>query len=73
MEKQRIGFIGLGNMGGGMACRLAEAGYEVAVWNRTRAKTEPVRELGARVADSPADAASGADVRDDEPRGRQGR
>ncbi len=62
MDKQRIGFIGLGNMGGGMACRLAEAGYEIAVWNRTRSKTDPVAELGARVADSPADAAAGADV-----------
>jgi 3-hydroxyisobutyrate dehydrogenase len=62
MEKQKIGFIGLGNMGGGMASRLAEAGYEIAVWNRTRSKTDPVAELGARVADSPADAAAGADV-----------
>ena len=62
MDKQRIGFIGLGNMGGGMACRLAEAGYEIAVWNRTRSKADPVAELGARVADSPADAAASADV-----------
>jgi 3-hydroxyisobutyrate dehydrogenase len=62
MGEQRIGFIGLGNMGAGMACRLAEAGYELAVYNRTREKAEPVAELGARVADSPADAAEGADV-----------
>ena len=62
MAKQRIGFIGLGNMGLGMACRLAESGYEIAVYNRTRSKAEPVEELGARVADSPADAAAGADV-----------
>ena len=61
-NKQRIGFIGLGNMGGGMACRLAEAGYEIAVYNRTRSKAEQAAELGARVADSPADAAAGADV-----------
>jgi 3-hydroxyisobutyrate dehydrogenase len=62
MAKQRIGFIGLGNMGLGMACHLAESGYELAVYNRTRSKADPVAELGARVADSPADAAAGADV-----------
>lgn len=61
-EKQRIGYIGLGNMGLGMACRLAESGYELAVYNRTRAKAEEVEQLGARVADSPADAASEADI-----------
>ena len=60
MDKQRIGFIGLGNMGLGMACRLAESGYEIAVYNRTRSKADPVAELGARVADSPADAARDA-------------
>ena len=61
-EKQRIAYIGLGNMGLGMACRLAETGYELAVYNRTRAKAEEVEKLGARVADSPADAASQADI-----------
>jgi 3-hydroxyisobutyrate dehydrogenase len=61
-NKQRIAFIGLGVMGGGMASRLAENGYEVAVYNRTRSKAEEVGELGARVADSPADAAGEADV-----------
>jgi 3-hydroxyisobutyrate dehydrogenase len=60
--RHRIGFIGLGGMGGGMAARLAESGYELAVWNRTRAKAEPLGELGARVADSPADVARDADV-----------
>jgi 3-hydroxyisobutyrate dehydrogenase len=61
-DKQRIAFIGLGVMGNGMACRLVEAGYEVTVYNRTRAKAEEVEKLGARVADSPADAAREADV-----------
>jgi 3-hydroxyisobutyrate dehydrogenase len=61
-DKQRIAFIGLGVMGAGMASRLAENGYDVAVYNRTRSKAEEVGELGARVADSPADAASEADV-----------
>lgn len=62
MEKQRVAYIGLGNMGLGMASRLAESGFEVAVYNRTREKAQPVEELGARVASSPADAASKADV-----------
>ena len=61
-DKQRIAFIGLGVMGAGMASRLAENGYDVAVYNRTRSKAEEVGELGARVADSPADAAREADV-----------
>jgi 3-hydroxyisobutyrate dehydrogenase len=62
MERHRIAFIGLGGMGGGMACRLAESGYELSVYNRTRAKGEQVAELGGRIADSPGDAASEADV-----------
>ncbi len=62
MSKEKIGFIGLGVMGAGMAARLAESGYELAVYNRTRSKADPVAELGARVADSPADAAREADV-----------
>ena len=61
-DNQRIAFIGLGNMGLGMACRLAESGFELAVYNRTSEKAAPVAELGARVAESPAEAASGADV-----------
>jgi 3-hydroxyisobutyrate dehydrogenase len=59
---QTIGFIGLGSMGLGMASRLAESGYEITVYNRTRAKSESVAKLGARVADSPADAARDAEV-----------
>ena len=42
--------------------KLAESGYELAVYNRTRAKSEEVGSLGAQVADSPADAAREADV-----------
>ncbi len=62
MDKQRIGFIGLGVMGGGMASRLADSGYDVAVYNRTRSKAEEVAKDGATVADSPADAAQGRDI-----------
>jgi 3-hydroxyisobutyrate dehydrogenase len=62
MSNQKIGFVGLGVMGAGMASRLAESGYDVTVYNRTRSKAEPVAELGARIADSPADAAREAEV-----------
>ncbi|MBI5104578.1 MAG: NAD(P)-dependent oxidoreductase [Solirubrobacterales bacterium] len=55
----RIGFLGTGIMGAPMARHLADAGHEVAAWNRTREKAEG---LGARVADSPAEAVDGAEV-----------
>jgi 3-hydroxyisobutyrate dehydrogenase len=61
-DKHRIAFLGLGNMGLGMACKLAESGYDVAAWNRTREKGAEAEKLGARLADSPADAAREADV-----------
>jgi 3-hydroxyisobutyrate dehydrogenase-like beta-hydroxyacid dehydrogenase len=58
----KVGFIGLGHMGSGMAARLVEAGHDVTVWNRTRAKTEPLRAKGASVADTPADACAAAEA-----------
>ena len=58
----RIGFIGLGTMGGPMAHRLIEAGHTVAVHNRTRSKEEPLAAAGAERAATPAEAAQGADV-----------
>lgn len=61
-DRQRIAYIGLGVMGAGMAARLVESGYNVAVYNRTRSKAEEVGKLGARIAESPADAAREADV-----------
>jgi 3-hydroxyisobutyrate dehydrogenase-like beta-hydroxyacid dehydrogenase len=54
----RVAFLGLGIMGRPMAANLVKSGNEVAVWNRT-----PGKEVeGARAAQSPADAASGAEV-----------
>ncbi|NMO13355.1 NAD(P)-dependent oxidoreductase [Pyxidicoccus fallax] len=58
----KLGFIGLGNMGLPMAKNLLAAGHEVTVWNRSPAKAEPLREKGARVAGTPAEAARGAEV-----------
>ncbi len=40
----RIGWIGIGRMGYAMAARLAKAGADLTVWNRTRAKAEPLAE-----------------------------
>jgi 3-hydroxyisobutyrate dehydrogenase len=50
-----VGWIGTGRMGYQLALRLLHAGYDVAAWNRTRAKCEPLAEHGAEIADSPAD------------------
>ena len=61
-SKQRIAFLGLGVMGGGMARRLAAAGFPLAVWNRTASGAEPLRDLGVTVASTPADAAADADI-----------
>jgi len=50
-----MGFIGLGNMGQPMALNLARAGTALVVWNRSAAKTEPLRAAGATVAADPAE------------------
>ena len=52
----KVGFVGLGHMGSGMAASLLKAGHEVTVYNRTRAKAEPLITQGARVVASIADA-----------------
>jgi 3-hydroxyisobutyrate dehydrogenase-like beta-hydroxyacid dehydrogenase len=46
----RIGWIGIGRMGYAMAERLAKGGADLTVWNRTRAKAEPLAALGAKIA-----------------------
>ncbi len=58
----KVGFVGLGTMGGPMAARLLDAGHDVAVHNRTRSREAPLVERGARAADDPAAAAEGAEV-----------
>lgn len=58
----KIGFIGLGKMGSGMARNLLRAGHEVTAYNRTREKAEALSKDGVRVANSPADAARGAEA-----------
>jgi 3-hydroxyisobutyrate dehydrogenase len=49
--KPKIGWIGMGRMGYPMAERLIKAGYDVAIWNRTRSKAEPLAKIGAEVVD----------------------
>ena len=58
----KLAFLGLGQMGAPMAARLLAAGHDLAVWNRTPTKTEPLLSRGARRADSPAEAVRGADA-----------
>jgi len=49
-ERSKLGWIGVGRMGYAMAERLAKGGADLTVWNRTRAKAEPLAALGAKVA-----------------------
>jgi 3-hydroxyisobutyrate dehydrogenase len=55
----RLGFIGLGIMGRGMAANLAAAGHRLTVWNRTRSKTEGI---DAQVAETPQDVGPESDI-----------
>jgi 3-hydroxyisobutyrate dehydrogenase-like beta-hydroxyacid dehydrogenase len=58
----RIGFLGTGQMGTPMALRLIAAGNELAVWNRSEGRTEPLLREGAIAAGTPAEAELGADA-----------
>lgn len=58
----KVGFIGLGNMGSGMANNVLKAGFELYVYNRTRSKAEAFAAKGAKVADSPADLTKQVDI-----------
>ena len=57
----KLGFCGLGLMGAPMVRRLLAAGHEVQVWNRSPAKVAPLAGLGAHIARTPAEAATGVD------------
>jgi 3-hydroxyisobutyrate dehydrogenase-like beta-hydroxyacid dehydrogenase len=58
----RVGFVGLGNMGTVMARNLIKAGHTLSVYNRTRSRAEHLQSLGATVALTPGEAATGADA-----------
>ena len=55
----KIGFLGLGSMGHGMAANLLKAGHEVVVWNRSAGATKPLAVLGAKVAATPSQTVGG--------------
>jgi 3-hydroxyisobutyrate dehydrogenase-like beta-hydroxyacid dehydrogenase len=57
-----IGYIGLGDMGGGMVKRLLAAGHTVTGYNRTKSKAEPYIEQGMKWADSPREVAEASDI-----------
>ena len=57
MGENRVGWIGAGRMGSALVRRLLDAGTEVWVYNRTRAKAEVLAEHGAKVVDSPTELA----------------
>ena len=52
-EKPTVGWIGTGRMGFQLAKRLLRAGYDVAVYNRTKSKAEPLAAFGATIVDRP--------------------
>ena len=58
----KIAFLGLGKMGAPMAHRLLAAGHQLTVWNRTRARAEPLVAAGAHLAATPAEAVHNQDA-----------
>ena len=60
-DSKKVAVLGTGIMGTAMARNLLSDSMEVRAWNRSREKAEPLREAGAEVLGSPADAARGAD------------
>jgi 3-hydroxyisobutyrate dehydrogenase len=56
-ETRKVGWIGIGRMGFPMAERLLKAGHKVAIWNRTRAKAEPLAGAGGQIVGQPTDLA----------------
>ena len=59
---EKLGFVGLGIMGGGMVLNLLKAGFEVTVWNRTASKTETAVAAGATAVATPREVAENSDV-----------
>lgn len=58
----KVAFIGLGNMGGGMASNVLSKGFDLTVWNRTASKMDPFVAKGAKSSETLKQAASEADV-----------
>ncbi|MBL8922984.1 MAG: NAD(P)-dependent oxidoreductase [Myxococcaceae bacterium] len=62
MTIRHVGFLGLGLMGSRMAQNLKKKGFEVTVWNRTKARAQELAAQGITVADTPAQVASSVDA-----------
>jgi len=62
MSIKRVGFCGLGLMGGRMAMNLKKKGFEVTVWNRSPEKAKALESYGLQVAATPAEVAAGSDA-----------
>jgi 3-hydroxyisobutyrate dehydrogenase len=58
----RVGFVGLGTMGGAMAANVARAGFTVAAWNRTPGRAGELGDLGVTLAASPAAVAEASEI-----------
>jgi len=58
----KLGFVGLGIMGGAMAANLVKVGFAVTAWNRTSDKCKPLAALGAKIASSPREVAEASDI-----------
>ena len=60
--KSRVGFVGLGTMGGAMAANAARAGFVVSAWNRTPGRAAELGDLGVTIRDNPAAVAVASDI-----------
>ena len=58
----RVGFVGLGTMGGAMAANAARAGFEVTAWNRTPGRAVELADLGVSMADNPSAVAAASEI-----------
>jgi 3-hydroxyisobutyrate dehydrogenase len=58
----RVGFVGLGTMGGAMAANAARAGFDVSAWNRTPGRAAELEDLGVHLLASPAAVAAASDI-----------
>jgi 3-hydroxyisobutyrate dehydrogenase-like beta-hydroxyacid dehydrogenase len=60
--KKSVGYLGMGIMGSAMAGRLADAGFPLTVWNRSKDKCDPLASKGAKVADTPKQVVESCDI-----------
>ena len=60
--KQKIGFCGLGKMGSVMAPLFIEAGYSLTVYNRSSEKTDPLKRIGASIAELPSEVSEESEI-----------